>query len=83
MNRVIPLLVAAACLAACGGTSSTTARAPTVVAPPPMSVNFTAFLTTLVPTHSETAAPVSITNAEFVFTDDNNPGAFASVLSGP
>lgn len=85
MKRVVPLLVATACLAACGGagTSMPTAQAPVAVAPtPPTGVDFTAFTKAVVSGQSDTAMPVAVTAAEFVFPDNDNPTAFAAVLPG-
>ena len=84
MKRAVPLLVATACLAACGGgTSSPTAQAPVAVAPsPPTGVDFTAFTKSVVSGQSDTAVPMAVTAAEFVFPDNDNPTAFAAVLPG-
>ena len=76
---ILPLLVLAA-LSACGGDSmSGAAPAP---APAPAAANFTAFVLGLLNSQSDSAAPVAVSTAQFAFTDDDNPAAFAAVLGG-
>jgi hypothetical protein len=52
-------------------------------APPPTSVDFTVFTKDLLVSQSDTTLPVSVATTVFVFKDDDNPEAFASVLVGP
>ena len=47
-----------------------------------MGINFTAFTTALVTAKSDSAMPVAVAAAEFVFLDNNNPVAFSAVLPG-
>ena len=83
MKRRALALLTLAGLAGCGGGAGI--APPATSAPPPaaMSVDFTAFTKDLLATRSDTATPVAVTPTEFVFRDDDNPEAFASVLPGP
>ena len=83
MKREALALVTLAGLAGCGGGSGVAPSATTAPPPAAMSVDFTAFTKALVANQSETATPVAVTPAQFVFRDDDNPEAFASVLPGP
>ncbi len=78
MRRLLATALAAAVLAACDGSSTTVA--PAAAAPHPSSINFTVFTETLVRSKSDTAQPVPVDAAQFVFPDDDNPQAFAGVL---
>ncbi len=80
MKRLVPVVVAAACLTGCAGGSSTSPPAPPPAAP--AGVNFTAFTTSLVASHSDSTVPVTVTASEFVFPDNDNPSAFTAALSG-
>ena len=75
MKRTLAALAVIGCMAGCGGGGSGT-----TVAAPPTSVDFTAFTKDLLSSQSETALPVSVSMTAFVFKDDDNPEAFASVL---
>ena len=82
MKRSLALLAVIGCMAGCGGGSSgTTASAPPP--PPRTSIDFTAFTKDLLSSQSDTALPVSLSRTTFVFNDDDNPEAFASVLQVP
>ena len=82
MRRVGPAAILLAMLGGCGGGSGQDMAS----APPgqaPMSVDFTTFTKAVVASRSDTSAPIPVTASEFVFPDDDNPAAFAAVLSGP
>jgi hypothetical protein len=51
--------------------------------PPPAQVDFTVFTKSLLADQSDTTTPVAVASTKFVFNDDDNPEAFASVLVGP
>jgi outer membrane PBP1 activator LpoA protein len=81
MRRLILPLLATACLSACGGDSmsGTTQSMPPAQ---PMAVDFTAFSVQLLKSESDTAQPLTVNAAQFVFPDNDNLSAFAAVLSG-
>ncbi|HYM28739.1 MAG TPA: hypothetical protein VET66_11355 [Steroidobacteraceae bacterium] len=82
MRRWILPLAALAALSACGGDSMGGA-APTAATPPaPAATDFTAFVLALLKSQSDTAEPVAVNPAQFVFRDDDNPAAFAAALGG-
>jgi len=92
MKRLAPSLLVAACLAACGGGASSpvqsTSMPTSTPTPSPASVtgstvNFTAFTKEILAVRSEDAAPVPVPVAALVYPDNDNPAAFAAVLSGP
>ena len=56
---------------------------PSAPQPSAANVDFTTFTKALMANRPETTTPVPVTPAEFVFPDDDNPVAFASVLAGP
>lgn len=70
-----PLLVLATALTACGGGGGSHH-----VAAPPTATNFTTFVQGLLTNTSDTAAPVSVNNRDFQFSDKTNPGAYNSSL---
>jgi len=78
MKRLLAMLLTTACLAACNGSSMTAPQA----APPaqPSGMNFTAFTKELLRIQSDSAQPVPVSAAQFLFPDDDNPQAFAAVL---
>jgi len=80
-SALAPLTLA--CLAGCGGGSGAGMDPPPAAPPAAMSVDFTTFTKELVANQSDTAIPVTVTASQFVFRDDDNPEAFASVLPGP
>jgi hypothetical protein len=71
------LLAVTAALAACDGSSMGTPASPPAQ---PSQVNFTAFTKGLLAIHSDAAQPTPVTTAQFVFPDNDNTQAFASVL---
>jgi hypothetical protein len=80
MKRLIATALATACLAACGGGSG---MGPEPAPAPPVQtakVDFTAFTKELLRTQSDSAQPLPVSAAQFVFADDDNPEAFATVL---
>ncbi len=83
MKREALALLTLAGLAGCGGGAGMAPPPATTTPPAAMSIDFTAFTKALVADQSETATPVAVTPAQFVFRDDDNPQAFASVLPGP
>jgi len=82
VKRTLAVLAVIGCIGGCGGGGSATTAA-TPPPPPPASVDFTAFAKDLLASQSETALPVPVAMTAFVFKDDDNPEAFASVLPGP
>lgn len=80
MTRWLLPLAALAALSACGGDSmgGATPAAPAA----PAATDFTAFVLDLLKSQSDTAEPVAVNAAQFVFRDDDNPAAFASALGG-
>lgn len=80
MRRWILPLAALAVLSACGGDSmgGATPAAPAA----PAATDFTAFVLELLKSQSDTAEPVAVNAAQFVFRDDDNPAAFATALGG-
>jgi hypothetical protein len=86
MKRSTGAVLMLACVAGCGGGSGSGMAPPSSATPPPtttMSVDFTTFTKTLMANQSDTALPLAVTPTQFVFRDDDNPEAFASVLPGP
>lgn len=81
-RRILPLaaLAALAALSGCGGESmgGATPAAPAA----PAATDFTAFVLDLLKSQSDTAEPVAVNPAQFVFRDDDNPAAFAAALGG-
>lgn len=77
MRRLLVTGLACAGVAACGGGSMT---APPATPPAATPVNFTAFTLGVLRTQSDTAQPAPVDPAQLVFTDDDNPQAFAAVL---
>ena len=75
MRRWILPLAALAALSACGGDSMGGATTPA-------ATDFTAFVLDLLKSQSDTAQPVAVNAAQFVFRDDDNPAAFATALGG-
>jgi hypothetical protein len=47
---------------------------------PTPGTNFTAFTKELLRIQSDSVQPVALSSAQFVFSDDDNPQAFAGVL---
>ena len=86
MRAALPVLLAAATLAACdgGGSTSTAVEAAQATTPPAQSgsIDFTTFTKELLRSQSDAAQPVAVNAARFVFADNDNPDAFASVLPG-
>lgn len=83
MRALVAVLLAAAMLAACGGGGSmspATQAAPATTPSAQAGIDFTAFTKELLPIQSDASQPVAVNAAQFVFADDNNPDAFASVL---
>ena len=78
MKAILVAILAAALLNACSGGSSDTMQPPATAQP--TSVNFTSFVKTIVVEHSDVAIPLEVKTVTFVFTDDENPAAFAEVL---
>lgn len=80
MTRWLLPLAALAALSACGGDSmgGATPAAPAA----PAATDFTAFVLDLLKSQSDTAEPVAVNAARFVFRDDDNPAAFATALGG-
>ncbi|HEY7963975.1 MAG TPA: hypothetical protein VID49_07665 [Steroidobacteraceae bacterium] len=80
MTRWLLPLAALAALSACGGDSmgGATPAAPAA----PAATDFTAFVLDLLKSQSDTAEPVAVNAAQFVFRDDDNPAAFATALGG-
>lgn len=81
MRRFILPLAALAVLSACGGDSmgaATPAPAPAARA----ASDFTSFVLDLLKSPSDTAEPVAVSAAQFVFRDEDNPAAFATALGG-
>ncbi|HET9329455.1 MAG TPA: hypothetical protein VFO23_02930 [Steroidobacteraceae bacterium] len=81
MRRWILPLAALAALSACGGDSMGGATTPAAPAAP-AATDFTAFVLDLLKSQSDTAQPVAVNAAQFVFRDDDNPAAFATALGG-
>ena len=81
MKRLILPLAVAAALSGCGGDSMGASQAMPAAAPP-SATDFTAFLKQLLAGQSDTSAPLTVSAAQFVFPDDDNPAAFATVLAG-
>lgn len=80
MTRWLLPLAALAALSACGGDSMGGATPATPAAP--AATDFTAFVLDLLKSQSDTAEPVAVNAAQFVFRDDDNPAAFATALGG-
>ena len=80
MRRWLLPLAALAALSACGGDSMGGATPATPAAP--AATDFTAFVLDLLKSQSDTAEPVAVNAAQFVFRDDDNPAAFATALGG-
>jgi hypothetical protein len=80
VTRWLLPLAALAALSACGGDSmgGATPAAPAA----PAATDFTAFVLDLLKSQSDTAEPVAVNAAQFVFRDDDNPAAFATALGG-
>jgi hypothetical protein len=88
VRAAVAALAAAGLLSACGGASmseaasaapaqgSAQSTAPTQAS----GMNFTAFTEQLLHTQSDSAQPLAVTVAQFVFPDNDNPQAFAAVL---
>ncbi len=74
MRRWLLPLAALAALSACGGDSMGGATSP--------ATDFTAFVLDLLKSQSDTAEPVAVNAAQFVFRDDDDPAAFAAALGG-
>ncbi len=84
MRRWLLPLAALAALSACGGDSMGGATSPASPAAPaaPAATDFTAFVLDLLKSQSDTAEPVAVNAAQFVFRDDDDPAAFAAALGG-
>jgi len=83
VTRWLLPLAALAALSACGGDSMGGATPATPAAPAaPAATDFTAFVLDLLKSQSDTAEPVAVNAAQFVFRDDDNPAAFATALGG-
>jgi hypothetical protein len=78
MKALLAMLLTAACLSACDGSSMSAPQ----TAPPAQTsgINFTAFTKELLRIQSDSVQPVALSSAQFVFSDDDNPQAFAGVL---
>jgi outer membrane PBP1 activator LpoA protein len=81
VRRLILPLAAAAALGGCGGESMDASQA-MPVASAPSATDFTAFVKQLLASRSDTSEPLTVSAAQFVFPDDDNPAAFATVLAG-
>ena len=77
MRALLLMAVAAATVAGCGGGS---AAAPAAPPARPSGINFTTFTKSMLRIQSDSVQPTAVTSAQFVFPDDDNPQAFASVL---
>ena len=85
MNRSLVIVVMSACLAACSGGASMSDSHPSAVSAASATtdnVDFTEFTKTLVASRPDTTDPVPVASNEFVFPDNDNPTAFAAVLTG-
>jgi hypothetical protein len=80
VTRWLLPLAALAALSACGGDAMGGATPATPAAP--AATDFTAFVLDLLKSQSDTAEPVAVNAAQFVFRDDDNPAAFATALGG-
>ena len=83
-SRKIPVLMAAFCtvLGACGGGYDSPAT-PEPPPPPPPAVNFTTFVNERFAATADDTDPVAVDEADFEFTDDDNPDAFRDLLENP
>jgi hypothetical protein len=80
-------IIATAAVSGCGGGDSMSSSMPASQPPmsqamPPPVIDFTAFVKALLADRSETAAPMAVNPGQFAFPDDDNPGAFSTVLPG-
>jgi hypothetical protein len=80
MRGLLAMLLATACLAACGGGSGMGPEPAPARPLPTAKVDFTAFTRELLRAQSDSAQPLPVSAAQFVFADDDNPEAFATVL---
>jgi len=85
VKRLAIAPAAAACLAGCSGGGDPGMTPPSAPATPAAaaSVDFTSFTEVLLVSESDTATAVAVMRSQFVYRDDDNLAAFASLLPGP
>lgn len=78
------VMAASMAVAGCGGSSSSSPPvAPPPPPPPPAGVDFTGFVLEQFAATADDSEPAAVDDIDFEFNDQDNPDAFAELLTDP